>query len=153
MDSHSQTIIKSINRNIKKEFIISKIQKGDLHFILNEFCFINNNYLILNYKYFKYFGCKETYKLILEYLTKKIDEILINNNLFTIYLNMNSLTISEIDKHYDFIKQMSFFFKQKYPNKLEKCFIYNTPFVFSQFYKIISIFLDKETQKKIEIIQ
>ena len=65
---------------------------------------------------------------------------------------MKSLTLSDVDKHKIFIQNIAVFLKEKYPNKLEKCYVYNAPFVFAQIYNIVSIFIDKDTQKKIELV-
>jgi hypothetical protein len=65
---------------------------------------------------------------------------------------MKKLSISDIDKHKGFIQYISLYFQEKYPNKLAKCYIYNSPFVFNQLYNIICMFIDKETQKKIELV-
>jgi hypothetical protein len=65
---------------------------------------------------------------------------------------MKNLNISDVDKHYKFIQHISVLFKERYHNKLTKCFVYNAPFVFSQILNMISIFIDKETQSKIELV-
>lgn len=136
-----------------KEFIISKIKKGEWHYILNGLCNIKNNSLIINYNYFKYFATKETYNLITQIITNNIDNILKSNELFIVYVNMKKLTITEIDKHKDFIQFISAFLKDRYPNKLAKCYVYNSPFVFSTIFNIICLFIDKETQAKIELVK
>ena len=66
---------------------------------------------------------------------------------------MKNLTITDVDKHIKFIQNMSVILKEKYPNKLTKCFVHNAPFVFSQILNIVSMFIDKETQSKIELIK
>jgi hypothetical protein len=63
------------------------------------------------------------------------------------------LTLVEIDKHKNFIQYLSTFLKDKYPQKMEKCYIFNAPFVFSQLFHIISMFIDKETQSKIVVFK
>ena len=65
---------------------------------------------------------------------------------------MKNLTIVDIDKHKLFIQCISVYFQEKYPQKLGKCYVYNSPFVFNQLYNIICMFIDKETQKKIELV-
>ena len=62
------------------------------------------------------------------------------------------MTVLEIDKHGQFIQHLSGILKDRYPNKLEKCYIYNAPFVFAKIYNIVSRFIDKDTQTKIELI-
>jgi hypothetical protein len=140
-------------KNENTEIIISKIKNGEWQYILHGLCNINNNSLIIDYNYFKYFASNQTYNLITQIITNNIDIILQKNDLFIVYVNMNKLTITEIDKHKDFIKYISAFLKERYPNKLSKCFVYNAPFVFSQLFNIICLFIDKETQSKIELVK
>ena len=45
------------------------------------------------------------------------------------------------------------YLKDKYPEKLAKCYVYNAPFIFTQIFNIVSMFIDKETQKKIELVK
>ena len=62
------------------------------------------------------------------------------------------MSVMEIKKHITFIRDVSNLLKQKYQNKMKKCYIYNASNVFSQIYDIISKFVDKDTQQKIELI-
>jgi hypothetical protein len=136
--------------NIASKNIISSIKSGNLNEILIGLSHVNNDILMLDYSFFKYFASGETYKIIITHITNNIDYILHNNTYFSVYVNMKGLTIAEVDKHKSFIQNISIFLKQKYPNKLGKCCIYNTPFVFSQIYNFVSLFIDKDTQEKIE---
>ena len=52
-----------------------------------------------------------------------------------------------------FIKFFAETLKTRFPDKLEKCFVYDVSFVFYQCYSIISNFLDKKTQQKIQLIK
>ena len=82
-----------------------------------------------------------------------IEDILKTHNQFIVHIFMKSLTISEIDKHKTFIYKLSDTLKQKFPDKLDTCFVYRAPFIFSHIYNIISIFIDKKTQKKIKVVE
>lgn len=135
------------------EKIVENIRNGKWNDILCGLCFIYENQIVLNYKYFKYFATKETYDFILNYITINIDNVLNSNNEFIVHVNMKDLTITEIDKHMTFIQNISGYLKEKYPKKLSKCYIYNAPFVFTQIYNIVSMFIDKDTQKKIELVK
>jgi hypothetical protein len=128
----------------------SSVKSVNFHEILIGLSHVNNDILMLDYSFFKYFASGETYNAITTHITNNIDCILHNNAYFSVYVNMKGLTIAEVDKHKSFIQNISLFLKQKYPNKLGKCCIYNTPFVFSQIYKFVSLFIDKDTQEKIE---
>jgi len=63
------------------------------------------------------------------------------------------LTISDIDQYYSIIREISEIFKMKFPDKLEECFIYNAPFIFTQFIKIVSVFADKKTMNKMKLVK
>ena len=138
--------------NTSSEKIIDKVRNGNWNDIFKGLCCIKENNIVLNYIYFKYIANDETYSYIMNHITNNIDQILQTNNEFSVHVNMKSLTIVDIDKHKEFIQQISLFLKDNYPNKLEKCYVYNAPFMFSNLFNIVSIFIDKETQKKIELV-
>lgn len=140
------------NENSSSEKIIDKVKKGEWCDILNGLCQIKENSVMLNYIYFKNIANVNTYGYILNYITNKIDNILYTNNKFIVHVNMKNLTIIDIDKHKIFIQQMSEYLKDKYPQKLSKCYVYNAPFIFTQIFSIVSMFIDKDTQKKIELV-
>ena len=131
------------------EKIINKIKQGESEFILNGLCTNKNNEIYLDYIFFKHFASVSTYSIILNIIINKINNILKSHNTFTVHANLKNLSISDVDKHKTFIGGLSSILKEKYPNKLHKCIIYNSPLIFSQIYGIISLFIDKETQTKI----
>lgn len=134
------------------EVIVNKIQSGEWTFIMNHLCHIKDNSIILDNHYFKFFATKETYNIILTHIFNNLDTIITNYDTFVVHINMKGLTVSDIDKHLNFIQTVSSLFKEKYPNKLTKCFIHNAPFVFSKLLKILSLIIDKETRDKIEVV-
>ena len=138
--------------NTSSEKIIDKVRNGNWNDIFKGLCCIKENNIVLNYIYFKYIANDETYSYIMNHITNNIDQILQTNNEFSVHVNMKSLTIVDIDKHKEFVQQISLFLKDNYPDKLEKCYVYNAPFMFSNFFNIVSMFIDKETQKKIELV-
>jgi hypothetical protein len=134
------------------EKIVSKINTGEWNGILQGLCSIKDNVIVLDYIYFKHFATKITYSIILNHITNNIDIILSKNEKFSVHVNLKKLTLIDIDKHKEFIQDMSVYLKDKYPDKLTKCYIHNAPFVFSQIFNIVSLFIDKDTQTKIELI-
>lgn len=151
MDSSNKIFLNNFV-NSSSEKIIDKIKKHEWDDIFKGICSIKGNSIILNYIYFKHIAKEETYSYILNYITNNIDEVLASNNEFIVHVNIKKLTIVEIDKHKDYIKHISEFLKNKYPEKLAKCYVYNAPFIFAHFFNIISLFIDKETQRKIELV-
>lgn len=151
MESLNEIFSDNIENN-SSEKIVDKIKKGEWDEILKGLCTIKGNKVILNYIYFRHIAKNETYSYIINYITNNIDQVLLNNNDFIVHVNMKNLNIIDIDKHKSFIQNISGFLKEKYPQKLGKCYVYNAPFVFSQIYNIVSLFIDKDTQKKIELV-
>ena len=74
-------------------------------------------------------------------------------NTFTVYVNMKSISIADVDKHRNYICYISKIFSEKYPNLLYKCYIYNAPYIFEKIFGMIQVFIDKETQTKINIVK
>jgi len=121
--------------------------------IIHHLCFnINKNDIILDYKYFKMCAFQETYEILIKYIVDVINTVLLAYPDFSFHINMKSLTLSDIDKYYTFIQSISETLKSAFPNKLNKCCIYNAPFIFSQLFNTLSCFIDKNTQKKIQMV-
>ena len=139
-------------QNSSSEKILNNVKNGEWDAILNGLCFTNGNCVMLNYMYFKHIGNNETYGYILNYITNNIDKVLELNNEFIVCVNMKTLTVIDVDKHKDYIKLISEIFKTKYPDKLAKCYVYNAPYIFSQIFNIVSMFIDKETQRKMVLV-
>jgi hypothetical protein len=140
-----------VDINIK--YVIEKINSNNIDDIFKNICYIKDNYVIVDYVYIKHFANNETYELILQYILNNIDNVLKHYNLFGVHVNTKMLTLNDIDKHSNFIKHMCSIFKTKYPNKLDFCYVYNAPHIFSHLYSIISLFLDKITKAKIIIVK
>jgi hypothetical protein len=152
MELLNNIFLENDNCNISDK-IINKIQKGEINDILSKFCFIHNNDVVIDYIYFKYLASDNTYNYILMYITNNIDNVLLKNREFIIHVNMKKISLTDIDKHRIFIQNLSSCLKDKYPDKLSKCYIYNAPIVFKQIFNIISVFIDNKTQKKIELVK
>lgn len=139
-------------KNTLSTNIIETIKTGNWNDILHGICNIKDNSVFLNYSYFKHFGTKETYPIVLDYILYQLDKLLLEHNHFVVHSNIKSLTVSEIDKHKKFIHHISSIMNEKYPDKLFRCYVYNAPFIFSQIMNMVSIFIDKETQRKFVLL-
>lgn len=146
------TTPKLFSETLSSEKIITKIKRGEWTDIMDGLCNIKDNLIVLDNIYFKHFATKETYNIILSHIINNIDSILSIQQGFTVHINLKNLTVSDIEKHLKFIQHISTLFKEKYPNKLTKCFVHNAPFIFAQLLNIVSLFIDKETLTKIELI-
>ena len=151
MASSLQLFSHIIGNNLSYQ-ILNKIKNGQWNDILANLCYIKENTIVLDYMYFKHFAHDDTYELILNYIISNIDNIILTYSEFDVHVNLKNLTIIDIDKHKTFIQHISSLLKDKYPQKLAKCYVYNAPFVFAQFLNIVSIFIDKDTLSKIQLV-
>ena len=128
-----------------------KLNEDKLNDLLNNFCNIKtNNEIEINYKYFKSIKLQFDNNNILDYLIFVIENVLSNYEFFIIHVNISKLSLLEIEKNQDFIQNMSIILKEKFPDKLEVCIIYEGSFIFKQIYNLLSLFIDKKTLKKIK---
>lgn len=137
---------------ISKEKIIQYFQSGRFQDLLNYFCNIEDNNIILNYYYFKYLANSQTYDIFTNLIIGYIDNILQNYEKFNVHVSIHKLSVMEIHKHINFIRNMSDLLKTRYQDKMEKCSIYNASNLFSQIYELIIPFIDLDTQKKIVLV-
>lgn len=135
------------------EKIITKIKNGDFTDIFENFIQIENNQITIHYIYFKHFASNSTYEFLTGLITNKIDPIINQYQTFIVHFNIKTFSLVELDKHKTYIYSVSNYFKERYPNKLEKCYVYNSSFLINQIYNIVSSFIDKDTLDKIEFIQ
>lgn len=137
---------------ISKEKVIQYFQTGKFQDLLNYFCIVEDNNLILNYYYFKYLANSQTYDIFTNLIVGYIDNILQNYEKFNVHVSIHKLSVMEIHKHINFIRNMSDLLKTRYQDKMEKCSIYNASNLFSQIYELIVPFIDSDTQKKIGLV-
>uniref|UniRef100_A0A6C0JG59 CRAL-TRIO domain-containing protein n=1 Tax=viral metagenome TaxID=1070528 RepID=A0A6C0JG59_9ZZZZ len=135
----------NINANINLKLNEEKLQE-----LLNNFCHIKiNNEIEIHYKFFKIINTFIDQNYILNYLIFIVENILKNYETFIVHVNIEKLTLLEIEKNRLFVQEMSNVLKEKFPDKLEVCNIYEGSFIFKQIYNLLAIFIDKKTLKKI----
>lgn len=132
--------------------IILKIQEGDTDYILNNLCYINGQTLVLDYDYFQHFAKFDNYDMIINDIIEKIDIILSIHKTFFVYGNLNNLSVFEVFKHLYYIEKLSKILVDKYPNRLNKCYLCNAPGIFTLLLSIIKPFIDTGTDEKIILI-
>jgi hypothetical protein len=120
---------------------------------LQNLCFsIYDNNIILDYTYFKHIACSKTYDLIVDYIINTILHVKKTHELFRIHINLKGVSLANIDTHYSFISKLAIKMKETFPDRLDVCYIYNAPFIFSQLLSLVSCFIDKKTQQKIKLV-
>jgi hypothetical protein len=123
--------------------------------VLKKACYLyKENQIVINYSYLKWIMKNGVYtnECLIEYIMNVFKETLLYHKNFILHMNSSHLTMMDIDKYYLFIKNISLIMKESFPNKLDKCFVYNAPFIFSKLFSILSVFIDKATLQKIQIV-
>lgn len=142
----------SSNEDIK--IAKANIMKTCFNDVLSKLCFaVDSQNIILDYRYFKFIACADNCNLIICYIVSVIQSVLNKHETFILHVNLDSLTLLHIEKHFGFIKKISEVLKATFPDKLNICNVYNAPFIFSKIISIISVFVDKKTQQKIKLIK
>lgn len=137
---------------ISKENVIYYFQNGKFQELLNYYCKVEQNNIMINYYYFKYLANSQTYDVFTNLMIGYIDSVLQKYEKFDVHISINKLSVMEIHKHIGYIRIMTDLLKSRYQDKMGKCSIYNASNMFSQIYEIIVPFIDPDTQKKIELV-
>jgi len=138
------------NKRTKKNIITIIPINNLLPFIINP---IYDNHIILDYRYLKHIITPTTFVVITNYLTQSISNILKTYPQIIFHIYLKNLTLLDVDKYYKYINQFAEILANAFSNKLDICYIYETSFIFSQIFKIISPFMNKETHSKIVLIK
>jgi hypothetical protein len=149
----NQYFSKNDYKNIKSSVYQNRIMNYEE--FLKKTCFVyKENHIVINYSYLKWIMKNGVYtnESLIEYIINVFKETLCYHKKFILHINSNHLTMMDIDKYYLFIKNISLIMKETFPNKLDKCFVYNAPFIFSKLFSILSVFIDKATLQKIQIV-
>jgi hypothetical protein len=139
--------------HIKSTKIIEKIRQGKVQEVLNGIGHIKDRGIVIDVKYLKHFANQYTYDIITCHFDNIFSQILNYHDTYSIYVNFQSFSLTDIEKHYTFCKNMATYFSEKYPDKLYKCYIYNTSFIFESLLKIIGTFIDKDTLNKMLLVR
>jgi len=142
----------SSNEHIK--ITKANIMKTCFNDVLPRLCFaLNSENILLDYRFFKFIASADNYEFVISYIVSVIKSALHKHETFILHVNLDSLTILNIEKYFGFIKQISEVLKTTFPEKLNVCYIYNAPFIFSKLFNIVGALIDKRTQQKIQLVK
>jgi len=150
--SDNLTTQDSLTLDNKIRSINALISLNDVSLLMKQFSSVKGDTVYIDYIYFKLFANKQTYPILLQAITSSFDRVLKRFPVFNLRLNMNAITFSQVNLHRSFIFFISNFLKQRYPQKLNRCFVSNAPKVFLRVHRIISFFVDPDTLEKIHIL-
>jgi hypothetical protein len=71
-----------------KNTIMEQIQQGNAEYVFNGCCRIQDGVIVFSYSFFKSFATEQTYSIITQVLTNKLDALLEEVGHFIVYLNI-----------------------------------------------------------------
>jgi hypothetical protein len=142
-----------IKNHIKSTEILEMIKQKRFNEILDGFGHIKDNCIIIEFKFFKYFSMPVTHDLITSHMDQIMKELTSKYDTFNVHVNFQSCSIADADKHSAYCKYINGIFSEKYPDKLNMCYVYNASFVFETIFKVAKVFMDKDTLKKIVLVK
>jgi len=135
--------------DIKKD-----LKNIDFSLFLNSFCRIDQqNHVVIDYRYFKLIAFSDNYDLFKFFIVDKINKVLLIEENVTIHVNLDNITLTDIDKHSNFLIQLAKYMSEEFPDKLDKGYIYHSGFLIHSIYSMLTMVLSKETRSKILFIK
>ena len=123
-----------------------KVDKAlDLHGLFHKFCNYQDNNIRVDSRYFKLLiKHKIDIRLIQDYICNVVEKVLLTHSKYQIYANAESLSIFDFEKYKTFILDMTNAFRAKFTNRLDKCYLYNTSFLFKLMHGFFKRVMSKE---------
>ena len=114
--------------------------------VLDEKCVLDKSFVE------KLINSKKIYK---HFMLKKFLELMhfVQDRKYEFHVNIQRITVATIEQNLKFIKLIvDIFYKLNYTEP-EIVFIHNAPYCFQSLWSLLKSFIDKETQKKIKILE
>ena len=131
---------------------LKNIKNADINIYLSYFSYIIKNSLILDYRFFKLIGSPNNYDIFLNTLMNQIEQLITSTKLFDLYFNINTITLTELDKYSTFFIKVAKLFSEKYPDCLDNFYIIGSGFMFQSMNNLFSLILPKKTREKIQFM-
>jgi len=126
----------------------------DLPEYMGRFCYVvQENHIVVDYSVFNARIKKMDINMgnmFIGYMIRVFQQVLEQYSLMTVHVNLDSFQLLHVERHYEFFWGMSSTFQSTFPNsKLETCYIYNVPVLFSALLTCLTSFVDKDTKSKL----
>jgi hypothetical protein len=131
---------------------LKNIKNANIDTYLSYFSYITKNSLILDYRFFKLIGSPNNYDIFLNNLMNQIEQLITTTKLFNLYFNIDTITLTELDKYSTFFIKVAKLFAEKYPDCLDNFYIIGSGFMFQSMNNLFSLILPKKTREKIQFM-
>ena len=147
MNIESEPPIKFFNNEYNS---LKNKKNEDINIYLSYFSYITMDSLMLDYRFFKLIGNPNNYNFFLNYLMNQIEKLLTYTKFFHLYFNIDTITLTEMDKYSTFFIKVAKLFSEKYPDCLQNFYIIGSGVMFNNMKNFFSIILPKKTREKIQ---
>jgi hypothetical protein len=128
---------------------------NDLHLLFSKMCnhdnsnlvYIDSRYLKLIVKY------NIDVNIIQDYISSIIENVLLTNEKYNLHINLKSLSVTDFNKYNSLLHSMILMFRSKFVNKITKCYLYNTSYIFKLIHSFFKKFVSKEEQNDIIFVK
>ena len=137
-----------------KEYLDYKTKKNiSINDIIDYFCHTKEDSLFVDYRFFKLISNNiDLFQIYYNSLVNNIDKLLKNNKNIFIHVNIEKFLLTDFDKYSNLFTKLTNLFLEKYPDILNKLFVYGSGIIFDKLIKLLSMFLTKETRTKMILI-
>jgi hypothetical protein len=111
----------------------------------------DTNHVYVDYTIFKLFANPDNFKIIIDNIILMLHDRIISYNNFQLHINLNSFTISALERYRTLIKYFCdkcLASDTKYSKLMEKLFIYHPPKSFDAIVKTLKPFIDPQIYNK-----
>ena len=137
-----------------KEYLDYKTKKNiSIQETIDYFCYIKDDSLFVNYRFFKLIPNNlDLFQIYYDKLVENIEKLLKNNTYIFIHVNIEKFSLTDFDKYSHLFTNITNLFLEKYPDILNKLYVYGSGMIFEKLIKMFSMLLTKETRKKMILI-
>ena len=151
IDTNNESKFQTINQTFldHNEGLKNNSNNVTMQTIMNMFCYNEGNNLIVNMGLIKYIGSLDI-AIIIQYIEKNIIEMTKEgDNNVNIHVSLKNLSITQIDKNYQFIKETTDFFTTNYPTLLNHIYLHHCNTLFTYAHTLMSRVFSKDTMKRV----
>lgn len=120
--------------------------------ILDKICHTMNDEFYFNYSTFKQFAnttnAFDPFEVVTDHMVRTLSKLLEKRELFVFHFDVKGLSVKDVDKYYNYCVRSSIIMSEKFPDKLQQCYVYNACELFKMLYSGFSLFLSKRTRDK-----
>jgi hypothetical protein len=127
----------------------------DLHRMFSNLC--NNpcgNIIRVDSRYFKLLVKHNIdLDLIQDYICNSVAKVLLTHSNYELHVNLKSFSLLDFERNQPLVHRMTTLFRAKFANKIGKCYLHNTSFLFKAIYSFFKRIMSKDDLENIVFVK